>query len=90
MARLGGFAKPIAVGKSTAGAAAIEMWRSVLSVARIITSRRRNSGNWDLGRKVAVFSVLIPSNTTSLRRWSPGLSLYGLGWRVVWKGRGSE
>ena len=89
MAGLGWFAKPIAIGKSSAGDTAIDMC-SIVRVMRVVTSRGRDSGDWDLGREVAVFSVLIPSNTTSLRRWSPGFFLHGLGWRVIWKGRGSE
>ncbi len=89
VAGLGWFAKPVAIGKSSASASAIDMWCSIFRVMRVVTPRGRDS-DWDLGREVAVFSVLIPSNTTSLRRWSSGLLLYGLGWRVIWKGGGSE
>lgn len=90
VARLRGFAKRVAIGKSVAGVAAIEMRSSVFRVMRVVTSRRRNGGDRDLAREVAVFSVLIPSNTTSLRWWSPGLFLYSLGRRMIWKGRCSE
>ncbi len=90
MARLRGFAKATTIGECTAGVAAIEMWCPVFSVMRIVTSSGRDSGDRDLGREVAVFSILISSNTASLRRRSPSLFLYGLGWRLFGKGRGSE
>ena len=90
VARLGGFAKPVAIGKSAAGTAAIQMWCSVFSIVGVTTSRGRDSGDRDLAKEVTVFSVLIPSNTTSLRRWSSSLFLCGPGRWVIWKGRGSE
>ena len=90
VARLGGFAEPVDMSKSIAGAAAIEMWWSSFCVMRVVTPRGRDCGDRTVGRDVAVFGVLIPSNTTSFCRWSPGLFLYGLGRWVVRKGRGSE
>ena len=90
VARLGGFAKSIVVGKSTTNAVAVELQCPIFALVGVVASHWRNCGDRYLDREVAVFSVLIPSNTTSLCRWSPSLLLHGLGWRMIWKSRGNE